>query len=128
MLQCGLELSDGYKEKKKIIKATRQHRNKKITKKGFSIMTDTDVRMKLDLIVALKAQRAEIDAQLEALTDSVKAEMDARGVKKLEAGERTATFSRFWTTHFDTAAFKKENAALYDSYTTEIPSSRFTVK
>ena len=36
-------------------------------------MTDTDVRMKLDLIVALKAQRAEIDAQLEALTDSVKA-------------------------------------------------------
>ena len=91
-------------------------------------MTDTDVRMKLDLIVALKAQRAEIDAQLEALTDSVKAEMDARGVKKLEAGERTATFSRFWTTHFDTAAFKKEYAALYDTYTTEIPSSRFTVK
>ena len=91
-------------------------------------MTDTDVRMKLDLIVALKAQRAEIDAQLEALTDSVKAEMDARGVKKLEAGERTATFSRFWTTRFDTAAFKEEHTALYDSYTTEIPSSRFTVK
>ena len=91
-------------------------------------MTDFDVKTKLDLIVALKAQRAEIDAQIDALSDSVKAEMTARGVKKLETGERTATYSLFWTTRFDTTAFKRDHAAMYDSYTTEIPSSRFTVK
>lgn len=91
-------------------------------------MGNNELATKLDLLHALKAQKEELEAQIEALTDEVKAEMDTRGVKKLEIGERTATFSRCWSTRFDSTAFKKDHAEMYDSYTREIPMTKFTVK
>ena len=90
-------------------------------------MVTNEMQFKLELIHALKEQKAEIEAQIEALSDSVKAEMDAHGVSSLTAGNFSAKYTRYFSQRFDSAAFKEEHEDMYIEYTKSVPSTRFTV-
>lgn len=90
-------------------------------------MATQELLVKLELIHALKEQRAELDDQIMALEDSVKSVMDEQGVTSLEIGERKVKYTRYFRNMFDTKAFKADHIALYDEYTKTVPATRFTV-
>ena len=90
-------------------------------------MGTQELAMKLELIHALKEQKAEITEQITALEDSIKSEMDANGVSSLTVGKCTAKYTRYFSERFDSKAFKADHEELYVEYTKPVPASRFTV-
>lgn len=74
-----------------------------------------------------EAIQAEAAAEVESLKDQVKAEMNARGVEKLEAGQYIARFTTVLSSRFDTTVFKREHAEMYRQYTKQTTSRRFSI-
>ena len=91
-------------------------------------MVTHEIALRLELLYELKEQRDEMDAQIRALEDSVKNEMDAHGVSVLKVGEREVKYTRFFSTRFDTKSFKAEHTELYDQYMVPVPTSWFTLR
>lgn len=71
--------------------------------------------------------QAEAAAEVEALKDQVKAELNSRGVEELEAGRYIARFTTVLSNRFDTTCFKREHAEMYKQYTKQITSRRFSI-
>lgn len=71
--------------------------------------------------------QAEAAAEVEALKDQVKAEMNSRGVEELEAGQYVARFTTVLSNRFDTTCFKREHAEMYKQYTKQTTSRRFSI-
>ena len=80
-------------------------------------MVTQELQLKLELICALKEQRAEIDDQITALEDSVKSAMDESGLNSMEIGGYKVNYTRYFRNTFDTKAFKADHVELYDEYT-----------
>lgn len=74
-----------------------------------------------------EAIQAEAAAEVEALKDQVKAEMNARGVEEMEAGRYIARFTTVLSSRFDTTVFKREHAEMYKQYTKQTTSRRFSI-
>lgn len=74
-----------------------------------------------------EAIQAEAAAEVESLKDQVKAEMNARGVEELEAGQYIARFTTVLSSRFDTTVFKREHAEMYRQYTKQTTSRRFSI-
>lgn len=74
-----------------------------------------------------EAIQAEAAAEVEALKDQVKAEMNNRGVEELEAGQYIARFTTVLSNRFDTTCFKREHAEMYKQYTRQTTSRRFSI-
>ena len=94
----------------------------------MATMETQELAFRLELIWKLKEQRSEIDDQITALEDSVKAELDKQGVSSLKVGEREVKYTRFFTSRFDSKAFRADHEDLYVEYSKTVPSARFTVR
>lgn len=72
----------------------------------------------------------QIKEQEEALKDAIKAEMEARGILKLETPEISIRYvEQTDVESFDKNLFKKENPDLYDEYITMKPRAAYiTIK
>lgn len=69
----------------------------------------------------------EAAAMVESLKDQIKAEMAARNVEELEAGQYVARFTTVLSNRFDTTTFKKEHGEMYKQYTKQSTSRRFSI-
>lgn len=94
----------------------------------MATMGTQELAFRLELICKLKEERAEIDEQITALEDSVKAELDKQGVSSMKVGEREVKYTRFFMSRFDSKAFKDDHEDMYVAYSKTVPSTRFTVK
>lgn len=94
----------------------------------MATMGTQELAFRLELIYKLKEERAEIDEQITALEDSVKAELDKQGVSSMKVGEREVKYTRFFISRFDSKAFKDDHEDMYVAYSKTVPSTRFTVK
>ncbi len=74
-----------------------------------------------------EALQEEAAAMVENLKDQIKAEMAARNVEELTAGQYTARFTSVLSNRFDSTAFKRVMPELYKSYTKQVSSRRFSV-
>ena len=74
-----------------------------------------------------EALQEEAAAMCEELRDKIKAEMTARNVEELTAGQYTARFTSVLSNRFDTTAFKRVMPELYKAYTKQVSSRRFSV-
>ncbi len=87
----------------------------------------------LEIIATIKALKeweaiaADAAKEVEALKDSIKAEMDERAVEVLETGAYTVRWPRVSSSRFDSKAFKKDNPNVYAVYLKETVSRRFTI-
>ena len=70
---------------------------------------------------------AEAAAEVEAIKDEIKREMDKRGVEELVAGQYIARFTTVLSNRFDSTAFKREHGDLYKIYTKQTTTRRFSV-
>lgn len=90
-------------------------------------MSTVELSTIIEKLKEWEAIQAEAAAEVESLKDQVKAEMNARGVEELEAGQHIARFTTVLSNRFDTTVFKREHAEMYKQYTKQTTSRRFSI-
>lgn len=90
-------------------------------------MSTVDIITTIEKLKEWEALAAEAAAEVEAIKDTIKREMEARCVEELEAGQYIARFTSVLTNRFDTTSFKREHSDLYKAYTKQTASRRFSI-
>ena len=90
-------------------------------------MSSLEIISKIESLKEWEALAAEAAAEIESIKDSIKHELNNRGVEELEAGQYIARFTTVLTNRFDTTAFKREHGEMYQMYTKQCTSRRFSI-
>lgn len=90
-------------------------------------MSTIEIKSKIDELKELEALIEEAKAEAEALRDAIKAEMLARDTEELTAGTYIVRWTSTLSNRFDTTAFKREHNDLYQQFTKQIASRRFSI-
>lgn len=90
-------------------------------------MSTTELDGKIRELRELRRMSEELAAEIETIQDSIKAEMTARNVDELTGTDWKATWKEVTSSRFDSKAFKATHAELYNQYTKETSTRRFTV-
>ena len=90
-------------------------------------MSNTEMNGKIKELRELRRMADELNAEIEAITDSIKAEMSAKEVDELAGNDWKVTWKLVKSRRFDSTAFKRTHAELYDQYCTESASRRFVL-
>jgi len=69
----------------------------------------------------------EAQKEVEALRDSIKAEMLAQDTEELQIGAYIVRWTSVLSNRFDSTSFKKEYADLYKTFTKQVTSKRFSI-
>ncbi len=90
-------------------------------------MSANELASKVRELKELKTFAEQIDAEIATIEDAIKAEMAAQNTEEMTVD----VFKIRWTTvksnRFDTTAFKKTHAALYEQYTKTTETRRFSI-
>ena len=101
-------------------------------------MSVNELERKIAKMQEWEALVEEAKAEAEALRDEIKAEMlerdteelqemMARDTEELEAGKYIVRWTSVLSNRFDTTAFKKQYNELYQQYTKQVASKRFSI-
>lgn len=90
-------------------------------------MSTIELSTVIEKLKEWEAIQAEAAAEVEALKDQIKAEMNSRGVEELEAGQYIARFTTVLSNRFDSTCFKREHAEMYKQYTKQTTTRRFSI-
>ena len=90
-------------------------------------MSERMIVNRVKKLKALEAQQKEIEAQIEALRDEIKADMQKRGVEQQAAGDFLIRWTTIVSSRFDGKTFQKEHAAMYSRYLKQTESRRFSI-
>ena len=90
-------------------------------------MSKVELLAKIELLNKYEAMMEEIKAEADAVRNSIKAEMEAREVEELIAGQYIVRWTSVLSNRFDSTAFKKVLPDLYKAYTKQTASRRFTI-
>lgn len=77
-------------------------------------------------IAQYRMMKAEIEAQLTALENEIKAYMKAEGISELLGSEHKVNYTAVTSNRFDSTAFKRDHADMAKLYTKASTSMRFT--
>lgn len=90
-------------------------------------MTMNELNAAVKDLLAVKSMIAELEAQAEALTDSIKGAMVEQGKEALTGNGWKASWKNVDSRRFDSNSFKADHADLYDAYSKKTTSTRFLV-
>lgn len=90
-------------------------------------MSKNELVAKIEALQEWEALMEEAKNEAEALRDSIKAEMLDRETEELEAGAYIIRWTSVLSNRFDTTAFKKEYNELYQRFTKQVASKRFSI-
>ena len=90
-------------------------------------MTNNEIQAKARELRELKAMAEELTAEITAIEDTIKAELTARCVEEMTAGEYKIRWTTVTSNRFDSSAFKKVLPDLYSQYCKPTVSRRFSV-
>ena len=90
-------------------------------------MSRNELVAKIEALNEWEAVIEEAKAEAEALRDTIKAEMLERDTEELTAGQYIIRWTSVISNRFDTTAFKKVMPDVYQAYTKQITSRRFTI-
>ena len=90
-------------------------------------MSKIELRAKIELLNKYEAMMEELKAEADTVRNSIKAEMEAREVEELIAGQYIIRYTAVLSNRFDSTAFKKVLPDLYKAYTKQVSSRRFTI-
>ena len=82
---------------------------------------------KIELLNKYEAMMEELKAEADSIRNSIKAEMEAREVEELIAGQYIVRYTSVLSNRFDSTAFKKVMPEIYKAYTKQVSSRRFTI-
>lgn len=90
-------------------------------------MSEQNLREAIKNYKELQRLAEELEQEMEAAKDSIKAELAARGVDELTAGEYKVRYTAVKSSRFDTTAFRKAMPDLAAQFTKSVESRRFSV-
>ena len=90
-------------------------------------MSKMELLAKIELLNKYEAMLEELKNEADTIRNSIKAEMEAREVEELIAGQYIIRWATVLSNRFDSTAFKKEHADLYKSFTKQVASKRFSI-
>lgn len=90
-------------------------------------MSKIELLAKIELLNKYETMIDEMKSEAEAIRNSIKAEMDAREVEELIAGQYIVRYTSVLSQRFDSTAFKKVMPEVYKAYTKQVSSRRFTI-
>ncbi len=90
-------------------------------------MSNIELTSKIENIKTLQAMIDELTAEMEAVKDEVKAEMNAKGVDEMTVSCFKVRYKEVKSSRFDSTAFKKTHADLYEQYCKTTFSRRFSI-
>ena len=76
----------------------------------------------------LKRMSDELQKEITAAEDDIKAELTARAVDEIITDQYKVTWKPVYSTRLDTKALKAEQPVVYDRYAHQVESRRFTVQ
>ena len=90
-------------------------------------MTKKEIIAQIELMDEWERVIEEAKAEVEAIKDSIKAEMADRDLDELEAGSYIVRYKTVATSRFDSTAFKKTYEDLYKAFLKQTTSRRFSI-
>ena len=90
-------------------------------------MSTHELTAKVRELKELKAMAEELHAEITAIEDTIKAEMAARDTEEMTVDVFKVRWKRVTSRRFDATAFKATHADLYDQYTKQAETRRFSV-
>ena len=90
-------------------------------------MSKIELLAKIELLNKYEAMIDEMKSEAEAVRNSIKAEMEAREVEEMIAGQYIIRYTSVLSQRYDSTAFKKVMPDLYKAYTKQVSSRRFTI-
>ena len=90
-------------------------------------MSKIELLAKIELLNKYEAMLEELKAEADTIRNTIKAEMEARDVEELIAGQYIIRWTPVLSQRFDSTAFKKVMPDVYKAYTKPVSSRRFTV-
>ena len=90
-------------------------------------MSTKDITAKVRRVKRLQAKADELQNEINAIQDELKAELTAQNAEELNAGEYKIRFTTVTSNQFDSKSFKALNTELYKQFTKQTTSRRFTI-
>ena len=90
-------------------------------------MSKIELLAKIELLNKYEAMMEELKNEADTIRYSIKAEMEARDVEELIAGQYIIRWTSVLSNRFDSTAFKKVMPEIYKAYTKQISSRRFSI-
>ncbi len=90
-------------------------------------MTKKEIIAQIELMNEWERVIEEAKAEVEAIKDSIKAEMADRDLDEMEAGSYIVRYKTVATSRFDSTAFKKTYEDLYKAFLKQSTSRRFSI-
>ena len=90
--------------------------------------TTAELKSKVTELKELKAMADELAGEIGAIEDFIKAEMNARNTEELQVDIFKIRYKTVKSRRFDSKAFKAVNGDLYDRFSKEVISKRFTIQ
>lgn len=90
-------------------------------------MSKIELLAKIELLNKYEAMVEEMKAQADTIRNEIKAEMEARELDEMIAGQYIIRYTAVLSNRFDTTAFKKVMPEIYKAYTKQVSSRRFTI-
>ena len=90
-------------------------------------MSTTEIQAQIEALRSLEELIEEAKVEAETLRDAIKQEMLRRGTEELSAGQYIVRWTSVLSQRFDSTAFKKVMPEVYQAYTKQVSSKRFTI-
>lgn len=90
-------------------------------------MSTNEITAKVRKLKRLQTKAEELKEEITAIQDELKAVLTSQNVEELRAGTFKIRFIPVVSNRFDTAAFKKTHLDLYNQYTKQTTSRRFSI-
>lgn len=90
-------------------------------------MTTTEITTKVRRMKRLQAKADQLQAEITAIQDEIKATMTEQGAEELSAGEYKIRYALITSNRFDSKAFRASYDALYQQFVKPTVSRRFSV-
>ena len=90
-------------------------------------MSKIELLAKIELLNKYEAMMEELKSEADSIRNTIKAEMEAREVEELIAGQYIIRWTSVLSQRFDTTGFKKSHADLYKEFTKQVSSRRFSI-
>jgi predicted phage-related endonuclease len=90
-------------------------------------MSQNEMITKIEELREWEALLAEAQTEIEALRDSIKAQMLEQDTEELQIGAYIVRWTSVLSNRFDTTGFKKMYGDLYKAFTKQSASRRFSI-
>lgn len=90
-------------------------------------MSINEITAKVKELKELKTMAEELAAEITAIEDSIKADMNEKGIEEMQVDVFKIRYKTVTSSRFDSAAFKTTHSELYNQYQKQTTTRRFTV-